>query len=97
MGRSTCFLKAGNNTLAYEDAMTILELDPDNNNGFLNGATALFNLDRIDEALSLVNQGISKIPDDGMLYYIRSAIYKEMGEDSKAAADDAKAKELLTY
>jgi hypothetical protein len=47
-------------------------------------------------AVEYYTKGIAKNPDDGRLYYGRSAAYKEKGNSSAAAADDAKAKSLLT-
>ncbi|TDK43623.1 tetratricopeptide repeat protein [Algoriphagus formosus] len=94
--RSLAYLKVDRYQEALSDAKKSLELAPGNNNGYLNGATALFNLNQFSDALSFISEGISKNPNDGMMYYLRSAIHKELGNDAEAASDDAKAKELLT-
>ncbi|TFV97124.1 tetratricopeptide repeat protein [Algoriphagus kandeliae] len=94
--RSLAYLKVDRYQEALSDAKKSLELAPGNNNGYLNGATALFNLNQFSDALAFISEGISKNPNDGMMYYLRSAIHKELGNEEQAASDDAKAKELLT-
>jgi len=96
IGRSTAYLRLEKHNDAYKDAMKVLEFDNNHPDGYLNGGIALFNLNKFDEALSLLNEGIEKNPKDGMLYYTRSAVYKEIGENTKAAQDDEKSKELLS-
>lgn len=94
--RSLAYLKVEKYNEAYADALKVLELSPNDNNGYLNGATALFNMNKFSEAKKLASKGIEKNPNDGMLYYLRSAINKELGNTAEAASDDSKAKSLLS-
>lgn len=94
--RSLSYLKLEQNDKALADANKSIELIPGYSDGYLNGALALFNMNKFSDALNFINNGIKENPDDGMMYYTRSAIHKEMGNTAAAAADDAKAKQLLT-
>lgn len=94
--RSLSYLKLEQNEKALTDANKSIELIPGYSDGYLNGSLALFNMNKFPEALKFINSGIEANPEDGMMYYTRSAIHKEMGNTSAAEADDAKAKQLLT-
>ena len=94
--RSYCYLKLNKPEQALTDAKKALELDKTNSDAFLHAGLSSFNLNKFDQAIKYYTDGIVKNPDDGRLYYGRSAAYKENGNHSLAANDDAKAKTLLS-
>lgn len=94
-GRSTCYLKVSEFQKAYDDASKVLKLTPGDKDAYLNAGIALVNLDELNKALSLVNEGIQKNPDDAMLLYLRSRVHKNMGNTDQAAQDEAKAKRMI--
>lgn len=87
-------LKKDKEALATTDK--ILAIDAKSRDGFILKTTALNNLDRYDEALKTITQGITEYPDFHLMYSTRAYIYKQMGKTELAAADNAKAKQLGT-
>jgi len=89
-------LKANKNTeglAAAEKALTIDKVNPD---GYLIKATAYSNMERYDDAIASINDGLKLFPDNYLFYSLRSAVYKFKGNTAQAEADNQKAKELGT-
>ncbi|MEO7049999.1 MAG: tetratricopeptide repeat protein [Ferruginibacter sp.] len=78
-------------------AQEAIRLDPKNPDGYLFKTVAFYNLEKFDEALQAVNDGISSIPGNYLYYSLRASIYRKKGNNALADADDAQAKELSTH
>jgi tetratricopeptide (TPR) repeat protein len=96
ISRSMCYLRIDKPDLALADAKKAIALAPNNSDAYLHAGIACFNSNQFNTAIKYYTQGLSKNPEDGRLYYGRSAAYKELGNNGAADKDDAKAKSLLT-
>ncbi len=74
-----------------EQALVISEqarkMTPHNPYGYENTARLLLRLERIDDALKILNQGIALNVDQGRLYGKRAALHIQMNNDTAAEAD----------
>jgi tetratricopeptide (TPR) repeat protein len=89
-------LGANKNTEGLAAAEKALALDKESSDGYLVKATAYSNLERYDDAISTINDGLKLYPDNYLFYSLRSAVYKFKGNTAQAEADNQKAKELGT-
>lgn len=89
-------LGANKNAEGLAAAEKVLAMDKVNPDGYLLKATAFSNLDRYDDAIAAINDGLKLFPDNYMFYSLRAAVYKFKGDTAKADADNQKAKELGT-
>lgn len=89
-------LGANKNTEGLATAEKVIAMDKVNPDGYLLKATAYSNLERYDDALAAVNDGLKLFPDNYMFYSLRSAVYKFKGNNAQSEADNQKAKELGT-
>ncbi|MEP6611400.1 MAG: tetratricopeptide repeat protein [Mucilaginibacter sp.] len=89
-------LSADKNTEGLAAAEKVLSLDKVNSDGYLLKATAYSNMERYDDAINTINEGLKVFPDNYLFYSLRSAVYKFKGNTAMSEADNQKAKELGT-
>jgi tetratricopeptide (TPR) repeat protein len=75
-------------------ANKVLAVDENNYDGIILKASALNNLKRFDEAVTVITNGINFYPNDYIMYSTRAFIYRKMGKTTLADADEAKSKQL---
>ena len=76
-------------------ANKVLAVDENNHDGIIFKASALNNLKRFDEAVTVITSGINYYPNDYVLYSTRAFIYKRMGKTTLADAGETKPKQLV--
>jgi TonB family protein len=84
---------------ALKDLEKSLELsETDRQKGFTleSMANVLYEKNDLDAALARVDEAVKLNPDDHWNFYTRAKIYKKLGKNDLAAADERKAKELDT-
>lgn len=79
---------------AIQDYTEAIRLDPDFSTAYYNRALIYLQLNRPDQALYGFDKYIQLVPNDCDGYQLRGVCYKALGDESKAQADFAKAKEL---
>jgi len=93
---SKILLGANKNAEGLAAAEKVIAMDNVNPDGYLLKATAYSNLERYDDAITAINDGLKLFPDNYMFYSLRSAVYKFKGNTAQSDADNQKAKELGT-
>lgn len=93
---SKILLGANKNNEGLAAAEKVLAMDKTNSDGYLLKATAYSNLERYDDAVSVINDGIKLFPDNYLFYSLRAAVYKFKGNTALSDADNQKAKELAS-
>ncbi|MEO6833110.1 MAG: tetratricopeptide repeat protein [Chitinophagaceae bacterium] len=78
-------------------AEKILAMNPKNPDGWMYKAAAQSNMSNFAAAITTMNSAIAELPDNYLMYALRAGIYRQQGNTSAAAADDAKAKSLGTH
>lgn len=91
--RAWAYCQIKNYEAAIVDANKALGLNPNEANYFDTRAWAYAGLERYGDALADLNMAI-KLSPEGWLYNSRGKVYQLMGDEVKAQADFAKAKEL---
>src|SRR5208337_2719906 len=76
---------------AEEQARKVIEIDPNNADGYALLGTALFAEREPDEALQAYNRVIELKPNDSAAYLNRGVLYTSMKKDAEAEADFKKA------
>ncbi|WP_295798852.1 tetratricopeptide repeat protein [Mucilaginibacter sp.] len=89
-------LGADKNAEGLAAAEKVIAMDKVNADGYLLKATAYSNMERYDDAIAAINDGLKLFPDNYMYYSLRSAVYKFKGNIAMSDADNQKAKELGT-
>ena len=97
--RGCIYLNLKNYSAAVSDCNKALQLEPQNADAFLFRALAQGNLKNFSQAISDCNSAMQlseKLSANylAIAYHTRGICYKELGENKKAQADIAKAKEL---
>ncbi len=88
------YLYTDKNNEALTAANKAVELDAKSPEGYMWKASALFNLEKYDDAVKIITQGITINPDYYLLYTLRASMYRDKGNTALADADDLKAKQL---
>jgi tetratricopeptide (TPR) repeat protein len=79
---------------AVDDSSKYIELEPNDEYGYLNRARIYLAMDKPEKALEDANKAIALKPDEPDGYYRRADVYTEMKKVAEATADEKKAEEL---
>lgn len=88
------YLYTDKNNEALAAANKAIDLDAKSPEGYMWKASALFNMEKYDDAIKIITQGIAINPGYYLLYTLRASMYRDKGNISLADADDLKAKQL---
>ena len=79
---------------AIADFNKAIQLAPKEKVAFVFRARAYYKLKEYEKSILDLNEAIKLKPDEAVLYHLRGKNYSDLGDEMRAAADYAKAKDL---
>lgn len=99
IARGNCYEKIGETEKAIQDYTELIRLFPNDTEAYNKRGAIYYNQQKYDKAVQDFNEAIkinskSKYSQEAKEYYNRGLCYQKLGDEEKAQADFAKAKEL---